>query len=102
MKLRSLKYSEFEGEPQQWILEEILLGESNLLVGKNSAGKSRILNVISSLANRLAGKNVSSLSASNYQAKFVRNDNAEVLYELKHHENQVDHEMLTINPSPNP
>jgi energy-coupling factor transporter ATP-binding protein EcfA2 len=96
MKLRSLKYSEFKGGPQEWILEDILLGDSNLLVGKNSAGKSRTLNVISGLAKRLAGKTVTSLSTSSYQAEFIRDDGVKVLYELKHHENQVDHEMLSI------
>ncbi|MFA7369965.1 MAG: hypothetical protein WC334_10005, partial [Kiritimatiellales bacterium] len=97
MKLRSIEYSEFKGGPQEWILDCVSLGDTNLLVGKNSAGKSRTLSVISSLAERLAGKSVSSLSTSIYKAEFVSATGVTFLYELQHHEDEVDHEKLTVD-----
>lgn len=48
MSLRSLAYSEYEGGPRQWVMTRTEFGEINLLVGKNSTGKSRILNVLAS------------------------------------------------------
>jgi recombinational DNA repair ATPase RecF len=55
MRLESVKYSEFEGNPQEWTLEGLRLRKRNLIVGRNAAGKTRVLNVISALASQLAG-----------------------------------------------
>jgi energy-coupling factor transporter ATP-binding protein EcfA2 len=56
MKIVRLKFSEFIGEPQEWDLDEFVLGDTTLIVGKNSAGKSRVLNVINGLSRLLSGK----------------------------------------------
>lgn len=53
MRLQSVYFSENEGGKQEWVLEGLTLGAINLIVGKNSSGKSRALNVISALANFL-------------------------------------------------
>ena len=53
MRLQSVNFSEDEGEKQEWVLEGLTLGAINLIVGKNSSGKSRSLNVIGALANNL-------------------------------------------------
>ena len=56
MLLDQLSYIQFRGEPSSWELGEFTLGQINLIVGRNSTGKSRLLSVIGSLGNRfLAG-----------------------------------------------
>jgi len=53
MRLQSIHYVENRNNEQEWELEDLMLGSINLIVGKNSSGKSRTLNVISALANCL-------------------------------------------------
>ena len=50
MQLQSIKYSEFEGGYQDWILDGLQLGMRNLVVGENASGKTQTLGVISGLA----------------------------------------------------
>jgi energy-coupling factor transporter ATP-binding protein EcfA2 len=88
MRLRSIKYTEWEGTPQEWKLEGISLGDINLLVGKNASGKSRILNIISALAKHLAGVRPAAVSGD-YDAQFFENDE-ELRYQVKF----VDHQVL--------
>lgn len=55
MKLKSISYVEYAGDPQEWRVEKLQLGQKNLLVGKNSSGKSRSISVIGGLARQLSG-----------------------------------------------
>lgn len=55
MRLKSLRFIENEGTVQEWTLEGLVLGTKNLIVGKNSTGKSRTLNVIHALSRYLIG-----------------------------------------------
>jgi predicted ATPase len=57
MKLNSIDYIEFKGTDSEWALEGLSLGQINLLVGRNATGKTRVINIISSLANMFSGKN---------------------------------------------
>jgi hypothetical protein len=51
MKLKKLTYREFESShPRFWEIEPFELGQINLIVGSNTAGKSRTLNVILGLS----------------------------------------------------
>lgn len=51
--LKTIKYQEYPGLPLDWSFDGLVLGQINLLVGKNSTGKSRVLNVIAGLAKTL-------------------------------------------------
>lgn len=95
MRLHSLQYSEHEDSPQRWVLEELSLGSRNLIVGKNSSGKSRTLNVISSLARNLAGLQPPGISA-NYDCQFRHNDQS-YRYLLRYRDQQVISEILSID-----
>lgn len=55
MKLKSIQYKEYNGQANEWRLEDCLLSDVNLMVGKNATGKTRTLNVILALSNFLAG-----------------------------------------------
>lgn len=85
MLLKSVKYVEYEGTSQEWSLDGLSLGMRNLIVGKNASGKSRILNIISSLAKLLAGLKTPSLTGK-YTFEFI--DNSKILTYLLHFEDE--------------
>ncbi len=81
MRLRSVRYSELVGTPQEWTLEGLHLGARNLIVGKNASGKTRVLTLISSLAGGLAGLRPLSFSGD-YDVTFDA-DGKTLRYEIK-------------------
>ncbi len=56
MKLKYINYYENKGQPNHWQVNDIFLHESNLIVGINSTGKTRLLNVIGNFAKIIAQK----------------------------------------------
>lgn len=56
IKLKKINYIENKNSPTKWELKELLLGDRNLLVGKNATGKSRALSVIKSLGDFLTSR----------------------------------------------
>lgn len=70
MSLTHLSYSEFEGDPRAWTLETLDFARENLVVGRNATGKSRLINVITTLMRILAGTHTASLSTGNFSAEF--------------------------------
>lgn len=95
MRLKSISYNQFEGEPNQWILEKFSLVNINLLVGKNATGKSKTLSIIKSLGNLVAGDIKLHYRSGNYEVKF---DNASepITYFLKYEDSKVVAEKLII------
>lgn len=94
MRLRSVKFAEFEGTPQEWRLEGLSLAEANLIVGKNASGKSRALNIIHALARKLAGLDPPRMSG-NYDVEFIK-DGKVLNYHLKYEEEQVAEERFSV------
>jgi ABC-type cobalamin/Fe3+-siderophores transport system ATPase subunit len=97
MKLKSIKFVESEGTPQEWILEEFLLMDTNLIVGKNASGKTRTLHIIRALANMLSGGPVSTLSGGRYDAEFIQDDGTRFAYKLTYGPSGVTMEEFSIN-----
>lgn len=64
MKLSTIEYSELEGTPQAWALDNCSFSQKTLLVGKNASGKSRTLRVIFGLARYLAGLQAPTMSGT--------------------------------------
>ncbi len=95
MRLKFVKYTEWEGKDQEWKLEGFSLAETNLLVGKNASGKSRILNIINALARQLAGIDPPRLSG-HYHAEFI-DDDKKIYYQLKYEEEHVVEEKFSID-----
>jgi energy-coupling factor transporter ATP-binding protein EcfA2 len=95
MRLSNVKYTEFEGTPQEWRLEGLSLAQANLIVGKNASGKSRALNIIRRLARNLAGIDPPRLSG-NYDVEFIR-DGEKISYQLKYEEEQVVMERFSVS-----
>ena len=95
MRLKSIKFTEFETTDQGWFLDNLTLGAINLLVGKNSTGKSRTLNVISNLARLLANERRAGLS-SNYDVWF-EHEGHELRYALKIENERVEQEQFWVD-----
>ncbi len=95
MFLKSIQYAQWEGTPLEWKLEGCTLGGINLIVGKNSTGKSRTLNIIGNLANQLCGDRSLILSGT-YEALFDKNGH-DVEYTLKYKNSKVVRERLDID-----
>lgn len=95
MRLLSITYSEFENTPRYWSLAEVTLGSKNLIVGKNSTGKSRTLNVIFALANTLSGPRPMPASGT-YQGTWDDNGKS-YFYSYQIEYSQVIHERLVID-----
>jgi energy-coupling factor transporter ATP-binding protein EcfA2 len=58
MSLLELSYSEFEHEERSWKVSEASFSKINLIVGKNSSGKSRLTSVINSFARTITGQHM--------------------------------------------
>lgn len=95
--LLKLSYLDFEGEPNEWQLEPIDFGIQNLVVGRNSTGKSRLVNVTSGLLAILAGtRGTDTLQTGRYCAE-LKIDEIEYKYEIDLSQNFVKSERLIVN-----
>lgn len=96
MRIREIKYSEFEGLPNTWVLTNFELTDINLLVGKNSAGKTRTAKVIFGITQIFAGKTQKGLDSGNYKV-VLENEGDIYIYELSINGGIVSEESLHIN-----
>jgi Fe-S cluster assembly ATPase SufC len=93
MKLRSLKYSEYQGDPREWQMLDCTFGDINLIVGKNASGKSRTLNVIFGLAQLFVEDQSLRFDNGSYDAEFDENG-ATTNYILRYANHKVIEEKL--------
>lgn len=99
MYLKTLAYAEFPFQPNQWAVEKMHFGNINLIVGTNSSGKSRVLNVIGALARAIAGKNPSGYESGTWIAEFERHkglSQENQTYTLSYKNKVVTKEIFTI------
>lgn len=95
MKLSTLNYIQWEGQPKEWRLEGLLLRPVNLLVGSNASGKSRTLNVISGLARLLAGDTKVSILSGSWDVTFDHDEKI-LKYQIQINDGQVTKEHFSI------
>lgn len=95
MRLSSVSYSEQVGTPQEWILEKFSLGPRNLVVGRNTSGKSRTLSIINALSKHLLGSIPPPFSGSS-DFELIH-DGKTYAYRLEFHEKEVVREELSID-----
>ena len=96
MKLNSLNYVQYEGQPKQWRLRDLSFGDVNLLVGKNASGKSRTLSIINSLAKLLSRTTNLIFTSGNYDVVFD-NDGQKLNYILHYEQNKIVSERFVID-----
>ncbi|HNF17167.1 MAG TPA: ATP-binding protein [Leptospiraceae bacterium] len=95
MKLLKFNYNQFKGTDQEWVLKDCSFDKFNLVVGKNSAGKSKTLNVIFNLAQGIAGRR-NSQHESEYEFLF-ENDGNEIVYSVVKSSKAVESEIFKVN-----
>jgi hypothetical protein len=96
MQLTSVRFSEFEGQNQEWRLNELTLGPKNLIVGRNSAGKTRTLHVIASLARTLSNAQSPIPRSGNYHCEWESDSGEKYIYEYVVKNSEVMSEKLVI------
>lgn len=96
MSLKSLSYSEFEGSAENWVFEKCEFSPINLVVGKNSTGKSRLISIISGFCDILNSRIKDIYKEGNFLGS-VEIDNE--IYEIKIHfkNGSVVHESLRVD-----
>lgn len=95
MPLESLVYSEYDDTPRSWKIADATFSNINLVVGKNSTGKSRLLNVVNSFAKVITGQH-----SPFENCKFAATINIkeqQFYYEIDFLNNSVSRELLRIN-----
>jgi predicted ATP-dependent endonuclease of OLD family len=95
MILSKLSYIEFNETSRYWELEEFELGKINLIVGHNTSGKTRTLNVILGLSRILTVPQVSLISGL-FDAFFTEKENT-FHYIVGFKDGMISHEKLTRN-----
>ncbi len=100
VRLKSVQYSEHESEPQEWRLEELRFGDTNLIVGKNSTGKSRIISILWNLAQSFQKQGKLTYQFGNYTLKFECDDDGKKIcleYLLHVSDGKITKEHLTVD-----
>ncbi|MGO4003705.1 hypothetical protein ABVN23_21790 [Pseudomonas fluorescens] len=97
MQLVSVRYSEYVGQNQEWTLNELTLGPKNLIVGRNSAGKTRTLHVIASLARTLSTPQNNIPPSGNYHCEWRSGKGEKYIYEYVVNNSEVVSEKLEID-----
>lgn len=95
MKLKSISYKDIE-QPTEWTIEHLLLGNINLLVGKNASGKSRTINIINALSQLVSGRAKPIYRHCKWNAEFEHNEQP-ISYFLEVKDSQIIREIFSID-----
>lgn len=97
MKLHSITYTEYEDKEFAWKIDAIDFININLIVGKNSTGKSRVLRVVDGLARLLEGvRQPNGMITGDYVAVF-KDSNSELIYSFQISDMKVVKESLVLD-----
>ncbi len=97
MSLVKLSYIEFEDTARHWEIDQATFSDINLIVGKNSSGKSRLMSVFATLARLLSGQQQPlPYEPSKFVIELELNNQAFV-YQLEIKNGSVIAEQLTID-----
>lgn len=96
MRIEAIRFSEFVGQHREWTLNGSSFVQTNLIVGRNAAGKTRLLNVINGLAQLLASKRTQLYESASYEISFV-DGKTTYSYFLDIAKSQIRKERLEIN-----
>lgn len=95
MKLLKLNYNQFKGTDREWLLKDCSFDKFNLVVGKNSTGKSKTVNVIYNLAQGIAGR-MNYLHQSEYEFIF-ETEGEQITYSVVKSSKAIESEIYKIN-----
>ncbi len=95
MYLQSFTFRENAGQNIEWLIDNVSLGEINLMVGKNSSGKTRTLNALSDLVSMLRGRGTTASGPVSYELLFRNSENL-MKYELEYDLETIKMERLYV------
>ncbi len=95
MYLIKFSFRENAGQKIEWLIDKVTLSKINLIVGKNSSGKTRTLNALSDLVSMLRGKGSTATGPVTYELLF-RNNKGVMKYELAYDPETIQMERLTV------
>lgn len=95
MYLRKFSFRENAGKKIEWLIDDVSLGEINLVVGKNSSGKTRTLNALSDLVSMIRGKGTNATGPVCYELLFSNDENL-MRYELEYDLETIQMERLYV------
>lgn len=95
MIINNLSYEEKDLTGNVWSVKDFTLGKVNLIVGQNSTGKTRILNVLTSLSACLAGERA--ISNGSFEASFENDESQIINYSFNIEEDIVTDEELLVD-----
>lgn len=95
MDLRKFSFRENAGQKIEWLIDQVSLDAINLMVGKNSSGKTRTLNALSDLVNMLKGRGTSATGPVIYELLFQNSENI-FKYELEYDKETISVERLHV------
>ena len=95
MKLLKLNYNQFKNTDREWNLKDCSFDKFNLVVGKNSSGKSKTLNVIFNLAQGIAGRR-NYLHESEYEFIF-ETERKQIAYSVVKSSRAIESEIFRVD-----
>lgn len=98
MKLRKVNYKEFSNNPNQnyWELSGLNLDKQALIAGKNATGKTRVVNLIKSLAQVIINP-AHNIKNGEWDVTFETLDSRELNYQLDLVDGIVQKEMVSVD-----
>jgi len=93
--LKTVRYYERLGRPNEWTLDGLSLGPVNLIVGRNATGKTRTLNVIWNLARLFVPQAKFRTANAGYDLTF-EHDGRPLQYKLEIEDAKVTHEEVIV------
>lgn len=98
MKLKSISYRENYSKKtlNPWNLEHLTLGKQNLIVGRNSTGKSRIINIIHNLARNIQLQ-IPVILNGEWTVFFSNENDQELKYIIQWNDGKVERESLSLD-----
>jgi energy-coupling factor transporter ATP-binding protein EcfA2 len=97
MSLVKLSYTEYEGTERHWEINKATFSNINLIVGKNSSGKSRLMSVFATLARLLSGQQQQLPYEPNKFVIELELNNQAFVYQLEIKNGSVFAEQLSID-----
>jgi len=95
MNISTINYSQNIGKADEWHLKDVSLGRLNLIVGRNGAGKTRMVNILNALSGMISGR-IPRLLNGNWDVVF-KHDRGILNYVLKIDAAKVIEERLSEN-----
>ena len=96
MRIVSVNYIQWEQTPREWKVEGLQLGPTNLLVGTNATGKSKVVRILAGLAILLSGERKIALLSGSYDVTFDHEGKI-FRYELGIKDSKIIRENLSID-----